>query len=178
MEKKTKACPFCWEEILQVAKKCRYCGEFLEIADKNVINGENKEESIKEKEKIYKVYGKKKSVKYWTTLFWLLVWIILVWSWYNADGWWIAVFIWICCLMPIFQMLHKRLYLEEDQVVIEKWVFFKKFNCIKYSKINDIELRTFSNTIIIYTGNDKPVKFSWIDSPREILEYIQDKIGK
>ena len=30
MEKKTKACPYCWEEILEVAKKCKHCGEFLE----------------------------------------------------------------------------------------------------------------------------------------------------
>lgn len=30
MEKKTKVCPFCWEEILQEAKKCKHCGEFLE----------------------------------------------------------------------------------------------------------------------------------------------------
>jgi len=30
MEGKTKACPFCWEEILTVAKKCKHCGEMLE----------------------------------------------------------------------------------------------------------------------------------------------------
>lgn len=30
MEKKTKACPFCWEEILEEAKKCRFCGEYIE----------------------------------------------------------------------------------------------------------------------------------------------------
>lgn len=30
MEKKTKACPFCWEEILETAVKCKHCGEFLD----------------------------------------------------------------------------------------------------------------------------------------------------
>lgn len=34
MEKKTKACPFCWEEILEEAKKCKHCGEFLEETPK------------------------------------------------------------------------------------------------------------------------------------------------
>ena len=31
LQKETKACPFCGEEILEVAKKCKHCGEFLEI---------------------------------------------------------------------------------------------------------------------------------------------------
>lgn len=28
--KETKACPYCWEEILAAAKKCKHCGEFLD----------------------------------------------------------------------------------------------------------------------------------------------------
>lgn len=53
MKKKTKACPFCWEEILAVAKKCKHCGEFLE----------NKEEEIEKKSN-------------WCLKF---IWIILLW---------------------------------------------------------------------------------------------------
>jgi hypothetical protein len=30
MEQKTKRCPYCGEEILAVAKKCKHCGEWLE----------------------------------------------------------------------------------------------------------------------------------------------------
>lgn len=30
MEQQTKACPYCGEEILSTAKKCKHCGTFLE----------------------------------------------------------------------------------------------------------------------------------------------------
>ena len=42
----TKKCPFCSEEILFEAKKCKHCGEFLDLA----IRKKNKRNSDKPKE--------------------------------------------------------------------------------------------------------------------------------
>jgi len=40
MKKWYKACPYCWEEIKEIAKKCKHCGELL---DKDLrIERENK----------------------------------------------------------------------------------------------------------------------------------------
>ena len=36
MEQKTKKCPFCGEEILAVAKKCKHCGEWLNKYPQNI----------------------------------------------------------------------------------------------------------------------------------------------
>ena len=35
--KETKICPYCGEEILAIAKKCRFCGEWLSPNDTNLV---------------------------------------------------------------------------------------------------------------------------------------------
>ena len=40
LQKPTKACPYCGEEILAIAKKCKHCGEYLENAAVKDESGE------------------------------------------------------------------------------------------------------------------------------------------
>lgn len=72
MEKKTKACPFCWEQILQVAKKCRYCGEFLEADKKKEII-----DTRPEKEKKWNRTG---------CIIWSIVFFVILLAWIIASS--------------------------------------------------------------------------------------------
>ena len=49
MEKETKKCPYCGEEILAVAKKCKHCGEWLEPKEMKVcpVCGETMDATLK-----------------------------------------------------------------------------------------------------------------------------------
>ena len=72
MKKEMKTCPYCWEKILAMAKKCKYCGEFLDKEDKSIYT----KDEVNVKEKQYKR-------KYWigfriyiTVIFTIVTWII------------------------------------------------------------------------------------------------------
>lgn len=65
----TKKCPFCAEEILEEAKKCKHCGEF--------IDGNVKNEPKKEKEPT-KVIVEQKSSGLMTVLIVLIIIILIV----------------------------------------------------------------------------------------------------
>ena len=43
MTEEMKTCPYCGEEILAIAKKCKHCGEFL---DKEIQNGSSNIETL------------------------------------------------------------------------------------------------------------------------------------
>lgn len=48
-DKKTKHCPYCGEEILSIAKKCKFCGEYLEKDCSTIIYTKQDIKQIRDK---------------------------------------------------------------------------------------------------------------------------------
>ena len=76
MAEKTIRCPFCGEEILAIAKKCKHCGEMI------------KSEEELEAEKNFKplVYGKNKAVKICTWVICCFLCFFFFFMWYGIDN--------------------------------------------------------------------------------------------
>ena len=76
MAEKTIRCPFCGEEILAVAKKCKHCGGMI------------KSEEELEAEKNFKplVYGKNKAVKICTWVICCFLCLSFFFIWYGIDN--------------------------------------------------------------------------------------------
>lgn len=200
MEKNTKACPFCWEEILKTAKKCKHCWEFLKTEEE--IEEENNFKPL--------VYWKNKAIK---ILSWIVFWILGIsfifiwigvnsstntkevqkteWTWEVVENvnipqeqqstpWGFFIFIWLLWFIPIWQLYMKKLIINKDHVTIKSWIIFKKSEDIKYKKINNIGKSSFLGFwwVKIFTWNDKPVVFDNLEDYEVVIDKINAKIDK
>jgi len=91
MEKETKACPYCWEEILATAKKCKHCGEFLDWTKREEqsvsasVIPYNKKLTIKCPNCWYEWKPKKDTP--WSIWTELLLWIFFIVPWLIYSFW-------------------------------------------------------------------------------------------
>ena len=197
MEKKTKACPFCWEEILETAKKCKHCWEMLKT-----------EEEIEEEKNFQpKVYWKNKAVKILTigVCWFFALSILFMWMAANSptkeiqeqvneewetvqvevevekeSEWWTFIFLMLLCTIPVIQMTFKKLIIDKDHVTLKRGVFFRKQEDIKYNKINNIQQSSFLWMwwVKIFTWNDKPAVFNNLEDYEEVIAFINKKINR
>ena len=107
--KKTKTCPFCWEEILEKAIKCRYCWEFLD-EDAKADNTSVKEEKIVEKKIVTE--GQQQSSKFfrWILQIWLFCLFVLAFVGLSAVTWfWLILILALCFWYSFCSWNDKRL---------------------------------------------------------------------
>lgn len=195
--KETRACPFCWEEILAVAKKCKHCGEIIK----------SDEEIAEEKNFKPIVYWKCKPIKILSVCWWWFCALSLIFMWIGLNStetkqpeqntewtWEVAaeventqksdwpgnwfIFFGFLFLIPIWQLFMKKLIIDKDHVTIKSWIIFKKSEDIKYKKINNISKSSFLGFwgIKIFTWNDKPVVFDNLESYEDVLDFINKRI--
>lgn len=110
MKKGYKECPFCWEEIKEVAKKCRFCGEFLDW-ENNISEKEQKNnETTKNYWFLWRFFRKdlKLGKKWWhrflqIVFYGALILVILWWGGYE----------------PYWKLYHKEADLGERLKYVE-----------------------------------------------------------
>lgn len=62
MEQETKRCPYCGEEILAIAKKCKHCGEWLQTEPLEAI-GSGRTDYVEEADEPYEEETEELSIR-------------------------------------------------------------------------------------------------------------------
>lgn len=136
-------------------------------------------------DEIKRVYGKNKAVKILTCIIWGILSFMFIFSslmmlWQPETGTAAVVMLilWLVFLIPIVEMYFKKLIIEDDHVTIKSGIIVKKEESIKYKKINNIQKTStlWFGGIMIFTGNDKPIKFSNLEDYDKVIDIINDKI--
>ncbi len=152
-------CPYCAEDIKEGAKKCRFCGEFLDKKE------EVKEEKVPELKEI-KVYGASTPYLVIMWIFWILLTLF-------------TVVLWIPFICIAISYHCKKLEVHNDRVIFKHGVFVKKSEEIPYKKINSVDTSKFMfDDLILRTWNDKPTIFKNISRCSEVEALIKERINR
>lgn len=69
----------------------------------------------------------------------------------------------------------KKLIIENEKVRLESGLWLKTIQEVRYDKINNINIHV-GGVLEFFTGNDKTVRFSWIDRCEDAKKAIEDKM--
>ena len=168
-------CPFCGEEILLSAIKCKHCGEFLDDRTKQSKSANSKKSESSNEETIY--VGKPSWWNYFLLFF--VAGILLVGAVVNPISLFIAIFL---IVLAFLDRLGKLFTLTNKRVLCKKGIFSREMHEVGTKDIRNINVKQgilgrmfgYGTVEIASAGTDGvEVSFVGISDPIRVRDLIR-----